>query len=127
MQVPIRGWWLLVWGVLSCQYAPCATEPFTKEHATELKLVACIDTIELFEQRRSAFPTSLEEISPPQCREPECYFGAVPQDAWGTAIRLQRNGRWIRVDAAGADRAFGTKDDLFMEKLLKPLPPDGGG
>ena len=44
----------------------------------------------------------------------------VPTDAWGTALRYRHSETSPRVFSAGADRTFGTEDDIDSTKKWRP-------
>src|ERR1700741_2466476 len=82
---------------------------------TAVRMAAVRRRLETFARRHGRFPDTLADALPPG--DPRDWRINYGDDAWGTPFRYRRRGSDYELISAGADRQFGTADDLIVTRI----------
>jgi len=112
----------VAFGCLSCEHHPDTRRMLTEESTSNV-----FAAIQEYIDQYGKFPGRLEDLRFLSTNEKPLgvWKWEGPRDGWGTPFRYNVVGHLIRLESAGPDRRFGTKDD-FAQQVELTSDPDIG-
>lgn len=86
------------------------------ENTTRFSIGSTMSAVSAFEIDNGTWPSTLSELvtdtGHPSWSGPYIRSGKIPSDAWGTVLQYSVNKDIVKITSAGADRQYGTSDDI---------------